>query len=349
MKTQLILTIIFFSMFLITSCKKNDQDKEELPKQLTASNLDYKCFWSPDGNHIAFLSTRNTYNPNASGVIFELWIMDKNGSNQRSLISFNELYEATNVVNVTWSMNSDVLLAQIYTPSGSEIWKVTIDGNKTRLSSIVQWAERPKYSPDGSKIAFMIQGTNSPNGSPVYRLYSANPDFSDSILIEKGLIGDYDWMHGSEGFVYSLYDRTNENFDLWKSSIDGTKKIRISETTSENEEILSCSYNRDYITYSDWNAVYITPAHVFNSSLLLDSARLPQWIPNRNLILLYRLQSQVNKTWTESWIVDITGDVIMKIEEGNSSEVAFSSSGDYFTYTKNGNIWIDKLQRSGVD
>lgn len=342
MKNKLLSFIIIFFLISIISCEKNKSDNEVLPRQLTSTNSDSRSFWSPNGEYIAFLSTRNTYNPMASIMIFEIWIIDKDGSNQRPLLSFDELYESTNVVNVSWSTNSDALLAQIYTLGGSEIWKISIDGNKTRMTSLDHWAERPKYSPDGSKVAFIIQGPNPPQGSPVYRLYSANPDFSDTILIEKGLIGDYDWTHDSEGFVYSLYDRTNENFDLWKSSLDGTEKLRISET-SKNEEILSCSYDGNFISYSDYNAVYITPSDIFNSRLLLDSARLPIWIPNRNLILLYRLQTQDNKTWTESWIVDINGDIFMKIEEGNFSEVAFSFSGDYFTYTSERNIWLDKL------
>jgi len=342
MKNKLLSFLIVFFLISILSCEKNKSDNEVLPRQLTSTNSDSRCFWSPNGEYIAFLSSRNTYNPMASIVIFELWVMDRDGSDQRPLLLFDELYESTNVVHVSWSMNSDALLAQIYTPGGSEIWKVSIIGNKTRLSSLDYWAERPKYSPDGLKVSFIIQGPNSTQGSPVYRLYSANPDLSDTVLIEKGLIGDYDWLYNSEGVIYSLYNRTNENFDLWKSSTDGTEKLRLSET-SEDEETLTCSYDGNYISYSDYNAVYITPLDIFNSSLLLDSARLPKWIPNRNLILLSRLQTQDNSTWTESWIVDINGDVIMKIEEGNFSEVAFSSSGDYFTYTKEGNIWLDKL------
>ena len=342
MKNKLLSSLILFLLIAIISCEENKSDYEVLPKQLTSTNSDFICFWSPNSEYIAFLSNRNTYNPMASIVMFEIWIMDKDGSNQRPLLSFDELYESTNVVNVSWSTNSDAILAQIYTPGGSEIWKISIDGSKTRMTSLDHWAEQPKYSPDGSKVAFIIQGPNPSEGSPVYRLYSAKPDFSDTLLIEKGLIGDFDWTRDSEGFVYSLYDRTNENYDLWKSSADGTEYLRLSETL-EDEEILSCSHDGNYIAYSDYKGVYITPSDIFNSSLLIDSSDAPIWIPNRNLILLYKRQTQDNTTWTEPWIVDINGDVIMKIEERNFSEVAFSSSGDYFTYTKKGNIWLDKL------
>ena len=216
MKNWLLSFIIIFFSISIISCEKNKSDVEVLPKQLTTSTSDSKCFWSPNGQYIAFLSARETSNPMASIVIFELWIMDKDGTKQRSLLSFDELYESTNVVNVSWSPNSDALLAQIYTPGGSEIWKISIEGTKTRMTSLDNWAERPKYSPAGLKVAFIIQGPNPQQGSPVYSLYSANPDFSDTVLIERGLIGDYDWTNDSEELVFSLYDPINENFDLWK-------------------------------------------------------------------------------------------------------------------------------------
>lgn len=342
MKNKLLSFLILFFSISIISCEKNNPVREELPKQLTSTNLDSRCYWSPNGEYIAFLSRRNTYNPLAHEVIWELWIMDKDGSNQRPLLSTNELYEETSVYTVSWSMSSDALLAHIYTPSRSEIWKVSIDGNKTRLSSVDQWAEQPKYSPDGLKVAFIVQGPNPSQGPTVYRLYTANPDFSDTILIVKGLIRGYDWIHDSEGLVFSLYDQSNENFDLWKSSTDGTEKLRLSET-SEDENDLVCSYDGNYISYSYNQAVYITPSDIFNSSLLLDNAANPSWIRDRNLILLDKYQTQGNNNWSEAWIVDINGDVIWKLQEGYASEAAVSYSGDYFTYTIEGNIWLDKL------
>ena len=121
------------------------------------------------------------------------------------------------ITNVSWSKDSNDMLVQIYTPMGSEIWRVTLDGSKTRLSSTDDWAERPEYSPDGSKIGFMIQGPNPSQGFPVYNLYVSNTDFSESVLIENGLIHDFVWKSDSHELIYSLYDRPNENYELWKS------------------------------------------------------------------------------------------------------------------------------------
>ncbi|MBC8184314.1 DPP IV N-terminal domain-containing protein [candidate division KSB1 bacterium] len=45
----------------------------------------------------------------------------------------------------------------------------------------------------------------------------------------------------------------------------------------------------------------------------------------------------------ESWIVDLHGNVIKKIAEGEASWASFSPTGDYFVFSVNGNIWLDYL------
>ena len=47
--------------------------------------------------------------------------------------------------------------------------------------------------------------------------------------------------------------------------------------------------------------------------------------------------------WTESWIVDLEGEIIKKIAEGKPTSVNFSSDGEYFVYSLDGNLWVDQL------
>ena len=130
----------------------------------------------------------------------------------------------------------------------NEIWRVNIEANITKLSSPDESTERPKYSPDGLRIAYLIQESNSSQESPVYRFYVSNSDFSESILIERGLIQDYSWNSNSNEIIYSIYDRPNENFEIWKSSVSSDEKFQITKT-NESEIELCFSGDGSYIAY----------------------------------------------------------------------------------------------------
>jgi len=313
-------------------------DDIELPKQLTSSERDSKPFWSPDGNHIAFLSLRNTYNPNFSIMRFELWVMEKDGSNQRPILSIDDLDEGSRILysKVSWAKNSNELLMSVYNSNTSEIWSVSLDGNKSRLSSIDDWAGFPLYSFDGSKIAFVVQEPNPIQG-PVGRLYIANSDYSEHILIDEGILYDFAWKSDSQGLIYS------KNYDLWEYSISENKKTQFSETP-EDEEHPSCSSDGKYIAFSAQNAVYITPALTFQPKKLIEGARLSQWIPNRYLLDIGSVQTLNNESfWTESWIIDLEGNIIKKIAEGTFTELDFAPNGEHFVYSLYGDLWLDHI------
>jgi Tol biopolymer transport system component len=347
-KTVLIILLIF--VLIVINCDRNYSlvsfDKIKYPKQLTSTGKDITSYWSPNGEYIAFLSFRNTFNPNMADVLLELWLMKSDGSNQHPIISIHDLYDGrTTVSNVCWSKKSNDMLVQIYTPMGSEIWKVTVDGTKTRLSSVNDWAERPQYSPDGSKIAYMIQGPNPPQGSPVYRLYVANANFLESVLIETGLIEGFAWEGNSNELIYTLYNRTQKNYDLWKTSISGKEKVQFSHTLVSEEEI-SCSTDGKYIAYSAQNIVYVSPSDTFQTNKILNNAHMPEWIPNSNLLLLLIANDQIShdKNYQTEWlIVDLEGTIIKRFENGKPNSFNFSSNGEYFVYSLDGNLWVDQL------
>ncbi len=344
------LLVVCIFILIAISCTNDklltSSDEMAFPKQLTSSGKDFISHYSPNGEYIAFLSARNTYNPNVAEIIFELWLMKNDGSNQHSIIPIDNdnLYErSVNINNVSWFKDSNNMLVQIRTHMGNEIWRVTLDGNKTKLSSTDDCAEQPKYSPDGLKTAFLIQGPNPPQGSPVYKLYISNIDFSKPVLVDKGLIQNFEWKSDSNELIYSFYDRSNENYELWKYSIRKMAKLQFSNT-SVSEEHSSYSSDGKYIAYSVQNTVYVTPSDTFRPKKVLDNARIPKWMPKQNFLLIVSEQTLDNKSfWTESWIVDIKGNIIKKIAKGKPTSVNFSSNGKYFVYSLDGNLWVDQL------
>jgi Tol biopolymer transport system component len=350
MKQRIFSVILSIFILIVIGCDKDKSptapDKIKFPKQLTSSGKDFVGFWSPDGQYIAFLSARNTYDPHLAAIITELWIMKSDGSEENPIISLDDLAGGNISMScgISWSRDSQYMLVSIQNFKRSEIWRVTIEGNITKLSLTDESTERPKYSPDGSRIAYLIQEPNPPQESPVYRLYVSNAEFLEPILVDSGLISDYAWNSNSCELIYSLYDKPNENFEIWKSSLSGNEKLQLTNTI--DSEIESCySNDGNYIAYSSRNTVYVTPSDTFQSKRVLNNARLPKWIPNSNLLLITSVQTTDSTSfWTNCLIIDLDGKIIQEISNNSSTPINFSPNGEYFIYSADGNLWIDKLQ-----
>jgi Tol biopolymer transport system component len=346
--------LIVFLLLMLMYCNSNNplpsSTEVVFPKQLTSSNHDHSPVISPDRNYIAFLSERNTYSIKSIIRLNELWIMDKDGSNQRALVSIDEPYDSTNVISISWAPNSDnmvVHLREESQPDKSEIWRININGDKIRLSSPEDWVEQTSYSPDGTKIAYIIQVPNTPDGLPLYRLYVTNTDFTEKVLIDTGVIDSYVWKNDSKELLYSLYDRPNESFELWKSSINGNEKNQFSNTPAGHQDV---AYSTDdkYIVLAGMDIhfayiTYVTTSDNFQPKKVMDNAGIPKWIPKSNHLLVCSEHDTDGKYWTEYLIIDINGNIIKKIAEKNFTQCDFSKDGESFSYSLNGNIWIDKL------
>jgi hypothetical protein len=271
--------------------------------------------------------------------------MRSDGFDLRRVILEKSIYDLTIPTLICWNNDSKSMMVHIkdkHWDYKSEIWQVAVTGERTKLYAPDLRLVKLTYSPDKSKLAYMIQGPNPPTGLPVYKLYVANTDFSDSMRIEKGFILDYQWQGDSKGLIYSLYDYPNNNYDLWKSSSDGTSKSNFSETP-ENEEYFSTSTDGKYMAYYISNSVYVTPTAQFAPQKIMDNARIPAWVPGRNYLLVFNEQTDGKDSyWTESWIIDMQGNIIRKFPKGVRG-ISFYSDGHHFIYNSEDSIWLDYL------
>ena len=346
------LVVLIFLAATFFSCSKDEPEVDPalkyMPIQLTSFNRDFEPKLSPNLKNVVFLSNRLTYNPYVAAPNFELWAMDRYGENARRLIKREDMHEGFEISYFWWSANSDYVTVLLSGPLAnkrkSELLKVMLTGEKTILRSFDFSMEQLSFSPDGKKAAFIIQEPVAPNGSPSYRLYSAKSDFTDTLLLDKGLIASYDWAKDSKTLVYSLYDRPNENYDLWKIQTDATGKTRFTETP-EDEWYLRCSKTENQIIFSSNNNISVSAIDKFAPRLVLENASFPQWIPNKKLIIFFSEQSDGEKFWTESWIADLNGNIIRKIGENGPTTLSFTATGDYYVYSASGNIWIDYLPK----
>ncbi|MGA1863590.1 MAG: TolB family protein [bacterium] len=265
--------------------------------------------------------------------------MEKDGTNQRPILSIDDLDEGSKFLHprVSWAKNSNELLVSVHNGNTGEIWVVSLDGNISRLPTTDDWAGFALYSFDGTKMAFVTQEPDPNIHGPIGRLYIANSDYSEHIFIDKGILYDFSWKKDSQELIYS-----NKN-DLWKYSMSENKKTQFSKTP-EYEEYPSYSSDGKHIAFSGQDALYITPAHTFQPKKLMERARQLQWVPNRDLLVISCEQTFDNEGfWTESWIIDLEGNIIKKIAEETSTELDFAPDGEHFIYSLNGDLWLDRI------
>lgn len=339
---KLIIVIVLLSFRCVKDFSPNSSNKLDYPVQLTASGHDYFGFLSPNGAKIAFYSLRNTYDPTIAAVYFELWIMNSDGTDQIPIIERDDMPDGDMLSGESsWSQDSQNILVDKSDRGKKEIWKVTIDGIIKCLSQPTISAERPGYSPDGSKIAYFVQEEGE--GASLTQLRVADSNFSESILIEQGHISDYAWHPNSEGLIYALYDNSTAKYNLWDASLDTGAKIQLTDTRV-SEKDPSFSDDGQYIVFTINDNLFITPADTIKAKLIMENARHPKWVPNHNCILVTTIVSDDSlSSHSESLIVDLDGKIIKTIPAIGSRVVDFSQGGNYYIYSSNGNIWMDKF------
>jgi hypothetical protein len=87
-------------------------EKLQLPYQVTSSGFDTKCYWSPDGEHIAFLTSEYTFKPYVQAVYNELWYVQEDGFSLYPLIRNKDFVNKT-VWETSWLSDSKHILTQI--------------------------------------------------------------------------------------------------------------------------------------------------------------------------------------------------------------------------------------------
>jgi len=114
-------------------------------QQLTTDPAaDMRSVWSPDGQRIAFQSSR-------SGS-WSIWTMDADGKNQREVTP-----GVANDRHPAWSPDGKQLAFDSDASGSREIWIVESDGqNRRQLTSLGTISNFPAWSPDGTQVAFYV-------------------------------------------------------------------------------------------------------------------------------------------------------------------------------------------------
>ena len=133
--------------------------------------------WSPNGQQIAFHSSRHDDNdPHTDEENTEIYVMDADGENQRRLTHYPGLDTRPD-----WHPNGNQIAfsSTRNVDDAFNIFVMDADGSNIKQITDMEFAARPKWSPDGERIAF--EG-NIGNGREIYVI---NADGTNRFRISK--------------------------------------------------------------------------------------------------------------------------------------------------------------------
>jgi TolB protein len=171
--------------------------------------------WSPDGNHIAYSSSR-TGDP-------EIWITDTNGSLARRITSFrgpdvSPVYNPKTGSQIAW-VSGRTGLPQIYImdTDGSAVQRMTDGG----------YASSPSWSPNGQFLAFAWNrkyGPGAPGGQDIYVMEIASKRWIQ-LTHDSGPCDFPSWSPDGKHIVYAnSADGKASHTKIWTMLADGTQK-----------------------------------------------------------------------------------------------------------------------------
>lgn len=197
-------------------------------------SLEWGANWSPDGKHIAFITTRD-FN-------WEIYVINADGSGEPVNVSRDDKLDSYS----SWSPDGR-WLAFVSERSGNwDIWKIDIQAclaaaakgkgldkacQATQLTDNLEDDFFPRWSPDGTKIAFET------NREAVRDIYIMDADGGNVTRITNSLDDDSApaWAMDGKAIVFS--SRRNFDWDIYMVDADGSNERRLTHSQGEDRFI----------------------------------------------------------------------------------------------------------------
>jgi hypothetical protein len=116
--------IPLMALCLMAGCKKDIGAFEDNPVLVIADSMCFSAKVSPNGQYVAYVSRKNTFNPKSpKPPAEELFLVNSDGSNYKELILKNEIDSFQFSLQYIWSQSSNYLLVFSELMGLSAIWK----------------------------------------------------------------------------------------------------------------------------------------------------------------------------------------------------------------------------------
>ena len=191
-------------------------------RQLTTFGFCYSAHFTPDGSKIVFSHSE------VEGGLFDIWIMNADGTNPTNLTNTSNQSEGFPVV----SPDGQKIAYLFAWPGGFEIYTMNLDGSdrKPVTSREVDWM--PTWSPDGQQIAFSSFRDDSFNIWVVNRdgtgLRKVTTFGKDRLAISPLFSPD------GQKIAFSTLGR-DTGWEIWTVNLDGSNAQRVIEAIGRDQ------------------------------------------------------------------------------------------------------------------
>ncbi|MFC2136054.1 TolB family protein [Bacteroidota bacterium] len=257
MKSKL---IFILSTVIFISCS-SDNGTNNLP-----DNIDH-------GGVIAY-----TYQP-LQGGIHQIYTINEDGTGNHQIVESN-----IGLNHHDWSRDGTRIVCVGYIGSNFNTWSIHVfnaDGTGlirlTATSNV--YDNEPRWSPDGSRIAFT---RIFPNDNFREEIWLMNPDGSNQHSIEIG--GNVsDWSTDGNRLLYAGVN--GDNYDIFTCDLNGENIVQLTDTNL-NESFPTFSPNGNQIAYSTFEGAFFNEdnGHTFEINIMnSDGTNIRQLTDNNYL------------------------------------------------------------------
>ena len=294
------------------------------PQQLTFSpKSNVHPTWSPDGRRIAFSSNRDGD--------FDIYIMNRNGKNAKNMTENSPLHDAS----PHWSPVSQkiVFTSERDRLAPKDVYVLDAQtGNRRKLITSSSFASNPKWSPNGSLIAYYSTDMSDTSPSTTF-LWRVIPDGTELEALVTGGESNSDPKYSPDGKWIAFESYRDFNRDIYALNLESRELTRLT-THLGNDSLPDWSPDGEHLAFvssrdgnSDVFAMTVGGEHISNLTMSGMYEAFPTWSPDGSTIAFSRLMGD---NTVRIYAVDSHG--------GNEVQlIGFPVANLYLVWSPNGN------------
>lgn len=196
-------------------------DGSEQTRLTNSPGDDWSPAWSPDGQRIAFTSTRSA----RTAGVHNIFIMDADGHNVQQL-TYNQAWDEY----PAWSPDGQQIAFTSTADNNAEIFAVSVEGgNYRRLTNNAADDAEPSWSPNGRQILFVSRRTGS------WQIFVMDVSGNNQMRVTRN---DANYQHpvwSPDGRQIAAFSDRDGNAEIYVMNDDGSELKRLTDNDARDE------------------------------------------------------------------------------------------------------------------